>query len=444
MDWSNLKERKALSAPGLLATVRTSFEKIPDHRNGSSVTHTIPDSLMSGLAIFGMKFPSLLQFDKMSRSDEYVMRNLKSLYGLTDTPSDTRVREIIDPIDSKAIRPAFKKIFASLQRGKAIETYQFYRGSVLVSVDGTGYFSSNEVHCENCCVKEHRNGTISYYHQMLGAAVVHPDKKNVIPLAPEPIIKQDGNKKNDCERNASKRFLEDLRREHPHLGVIIIEDALASNAPHIKLLRDLNFGFILGVKPGDHGKLFENVDNTAEYGLASVCEIKNGEITHKFKFINDVALNDSNEEVKINFLEYWEIGPNKTQHFSWVTDFNLTENNVFKIMRGGRARWKIENETFNTLKNQGYQFEHNFGHGYQNLSVNFVMLMMLAFLIDQVQDLCCQFFQAARASQYNKKAFWEKLCRVFRSVPVDDWEQLYRAVAYGYHISGVTFGTNTS
>ena len=123
---AHLKERKELSATGLLATVRGCFENIADHRDASSVTYTILDSLMSGLAIFGMKFPSLLQFDKMSRSDEYVMHNLKSLYGLSDTPSDTRVREIIDPIDSKTIRPTFKKIFASLQRGKAIEDYQAF------------------------------------------------------------------------------------------------------------------------------------------------------------------------------------------------------------------------------------------------------------------------------------------------------------------------------
>ena len=66
------------------------------------------------------------------------------------------------------------------------------------------------------------------------------------------------------------------------------------------------------------------------------------------------------------------------------------------MVRGGRARWKIENETFNTLKNQGYQFGHNFGHGKQNLSTIFVMLMMLAFLVDQTQELCCPLFQAVR------------------------------------------------
>ena len=78
-----------------------------------------------------------------------------------------------------------------------------------------------------------KTGEITYYHQMLGAAIVHPDYKEVIPLAPEPIIKQDGGTKNNCERNASNRFLEKLRTVHPHLRIIVTEDALNSNAPHI-------------------------------------------------------------------------------------------------------------------------------------------------------------------------------------------------------------------
>ena len=83
------------------------------------------------------------------------------------------------------------------------------------------------MHCECCCEKHHRNGRIEYYHQMLGAVLVHPEHSEVIPLAPEPIVKGDGATKNDCERNASKRLLSDLRREHPHLKVLVVEDGLA-------------------------------------------------------------------------------------------------------------------------------------------------------------------------------------------------------------------------
>jgi hypothetical protein len=110
----------------------------------------------------------------------------------------------------------------------------------LVSCDGMGLFNSQKIHCENCCVKEHPNGSTSYYHKILCASIVHPDIKQDLQLAPEPIVKQDGATKNDCERNAGKR----LRREHPHLDIIVIEDDLSSNAPHIERLKKHNMSFI--------------------------------------------------------------------------------------------------------------------------------------------------------------------------------------------------------
>ena len=75
----------------------------------------------------------------------------------------------------------------------------------------------------------------------------------------------------------------------------------------------------------------------------------------------------------------------------------ITVENIGKLAIGGRTRWHIENETINTLKNQGYQFEHNFGHGYKNLTTVFSMLMMLAFMIDQIQELCHELFKQALA-----------------------------------------------
>ena len=97
---------------------------------------------------------------------------------------------------------------------------------------------------------------------MLGAVLVHPDKREVFALAPEPIMKGDGAKKNDCERNAAKRLLSDVRREHPHLKLVVVEDALASNGPHIKHLKELGMRFILGAKRADHEALFEWVEAT--------------------------------------------------------------------------------------------------------------------------------------------------------------------------------------
>jgi hypothetical protein len=281
-----------------------------------------------------------------------------------------------------------------------------------------------------------RTGEITYSHQMLGVALVHPDEKAVIPLAPEPIVKQDGQEKNDCERNAAKRLLAQLRQDHPRLPLIIIEDALSANAPHLQEIKRHGFRFIVGVKPGDHTYLFDLVAQAHAAGKTTEFERVEEGIIHRFRFLNEVSLNETNPEVRVNFLEYWEIQGNKQQHFTWITDFTISSNNAFNLMRGGRSRWKIENETFNTLKNQGYHFDHNFGHGQAYLSTVLAMLMMLAFAIDQAQQLACPLFQAAWDKAGSKRFLWERMRALFYELPMTSMTAIWRAIAYGFHIEG--------
>src|SRR3954454_9758605 len=115
----------------------------------------------------------------------------------------------------------------------------------------------------------------------------------------------------------------------------------------------------------------------------------------------------------------------------WITDLALNADTVWDIMRGGRARWKIENETFNTLKNQGYHLEHNYGHGEQNLSVVLALMMMLAFLVDQVQQLCCPLFQAAWSKMKTKCHLWEEIRHHFRTLLFDSMAELLTALIRG-------------
>ena len=433
--------RRGLSADALFLSLREGFERIPNDRPPNADL-SLSDALMSAFAMFSLKDPSLLAFEQR-RNDE----NLKSVYHIQNIPCDSYLRTILDGLDPELLRPSFKDVFRQLQRGKALEPFVFYQGCYLLSLDGTGYFSSHKIHCDSCMEKVSKNGEITYYHQMLGAAIVHPDMKEVIPLMPEPIIKQDGQAKNDCERNAAKRFLHKLRRDHPHLRLIVIEDGLSSNAPHVRELQDHNLHYILGVKEGDHGFLFERVRQAERAGRVTVWEYVEEAtgVRHRFRFLNEVPLNESNQDLLINFLEYWEVhSDGREKHFSWVTDFRLEEQNVYRIMEGGRARWKIENETFNTLKNQGYQFEHNFGHGEQNLSVVFAMLMMLAFLVDQTQQLCCPLFRAVWKKLGSKKMLWERMRSMFREYIVSSMRAIFHALCYGYDRPQLVFTIDSS
>ena len=214
--------RKTLSAPGLLGEVRASFNRIEDTVAGRGLNLT--DCLMSGLAIFGLKYASLLQFERDARGKALIRSNLKSLYAVGRAPSDTTLRERLDEVDPHGLRRAFKRVLAALQRGGGLEGFTCLGGHYLLSVDGTGYFSSSKVHCDHCC------------------------------------------------------------RKHPHLKLAVVEDGLASNGPHIELLKQLDMRFILGAKPGDHAHLFQWVEATPATKVVEILDTDG--VRHRFRYLN--------------------------------------------------------------------------------------------------------------------------------------------------------------
>jgi hypothetical protein len=435
------KEKKTLSMPGLLKAVRESFCQIPlkkVHKDRNINPH---DCLMSALAMFSLKSPSLLAFDK-GRAEPIVQKNLQTLFGVKQVPSDTYMREILDEIDSKEIRTTFLEVFHEAQRGRLLERYEFL-GGYLCLVDGTEIFNSEKIHCKNCCKKEHRDGRITYHHQILGAVLAKPGMTQVLPLCPEPITRQDGKTKNDCERNAFSRFLHDLKREHPRLKLTMVSDALSANAPHINELISLGHNFIIVVKPDGNRSLYEGVK-----GITREIKITVGKNNYTFRYVNNIQLNDTKNAPIINFLEceWTELRGRKLfkGHCGWVTRHKITDENVYDIMCGGRARWKVENETFNTLKNQGYQFDHNFGHGMKSLHTVFAFLMMLAFLIDQIQEAACGMFQAALLGMESRRALWERMRSFFQLYLIDSWKDLFIAMSQRLTFQGTKLSINSS
>jgi len=431
--YRRIKMRSHLNADTLYTHIREDFDRVKDHR-ANNAKISLSDTLMSGFAMFCLKDPSLLAFDERRQEDP---DSLNTVFGIKNIPCDSQMRSTLDPVSVSELRRPFKSIFTQLQRGKALEKMTWLNDHYLLALDGTGIYTSEKMGSDYCLRKRKRNDKVEYYQQMLAGAFVHPEHSEVIPTCPEMIIKQDGSTKNDCERNAAKRYLADLRREHPHLKIIVTEDALSSNAPHILELQRHNLRYILGVKPKDHEYLFKIVDEAAESGNITEFHLSDSEKTdvhHCFRFLNNVPLNKTSEgSLLVNFLEYWETDDdgNVKRRFSWVTDLPITRESAYDIMRAGRARWRIENETFNTLKNQGYNLEHNYGLGKKHLSAVFAHLMMLAFLVDQVQQLCCPLFQAARAKCRSRGSLWEKIRIVFKTFLAQSMEEILHCIASG-------------
>ncbi len=157
--------RKALSADALLCSFRSHFGSLPDLRS-SEVEIPLDDALMSAFAMFSLKDPSLLAFDDRRRNPD---DNFRSIYGISRVPSDSQMRAVLDPVDPAGLRAPFREIFRRLQRGNALKRFVYLDDHYLLSLDGTTYFSSSRIHCPSCLEKHHRNGSVIYSHQLLGA-----------------------------------------------------------------------------------------------------------------------------------------------------------------------------------------------------------------------------------------------------------------------------------
>lgn len=418
---------KKLKFDSLAGWLKGKFNGFTDVR-GKNSSITTSDSLMSGFAMFSLKDPSLLFFNnKRSARKE----NLKNVYKIDGVPSDSGMRTILDCIQIVAFKKVFRGLVALLRRAGIWKEYEYYQGHIICSVDGVHHFSSEHIHCAHCLEYKKQNGQLEYRHYMLSGSIVHPDKKEVMPVIHEAIIKQDGQEKNDCERNAAKRLLPELRNLFKEEKIIIIEDALGSNGPHIEAIQEEDFSFVIGVKPDGNKYLFELMGRLEKQGKVDYHEIEKEGFIHQFRYANNLPLNSNNRDIRVAFLEYHQIDPDGKEPdrlFSWITDFKLNKRNVYSIMRIGRSRWKIENETFNTLKNQGYNFEHNYGHGNNNLCTVLALLMMLAFWVDQIQQGWNDFFKAAWTKEQSKIALWEAIRGKFYNFVVESMEMIYRLI----------------
>lgn len=439
------RPQKTIKIEQCISLFSEEFSKFKDPRNGFSEIE-LKDFLLSTYAIFALKYPSLLNFQN-EMEDEKKFHNLKSLFKVDRIPSNTHLRDIIDELDYSQFRIIFKKLFADLQRSKLFERYEFIRmhgrPHYLINSDGSGYFRSEKIKCD-CCMEynttKENKPIIKFGHNMLGSALVHPDHKEVFPFCPEPIINKDGNNKNDCEQNSFKRFISDFRREHPKLDVVINLDALFATEPPIRYLMEHDCSFIIGVKE-TNGTVYMQVkdgeidDSTKshEYSYEIGGTIKK-QVHHRYRYRTNVRLTQNMNSPKLNFVEFWEVitwvdskgkEQQKKCHFAWVTDIPLTKESIVTIMKGGRARWKIENETFNTLKNHGYNLEHNYGHGRKNLSVNFIMMMFLAFFVDQIQLSSCQVFKKVLKKKVRLKYLWQEIVAQFKFLFYKSWEEFY-------------------
>jgi len=418
--------KKHLSFAALRKSLSEHFRRINDWRQDVKVDYSVHDCLMSGFAMMFFQDPSILAFQQRLQ-DGIQKNNLTTIFSVSDIPKDTQMRTVLDVIAASKLDGIFADFIHRLQRGKHLNNYQFVDRSYLVSIDGSEYFSSEAIHCPHCLVTKSKS-KVRYHHQILQSVIVHPDMRQVLPLAPESISNRDGTKKQDCESNAAKRVVHKIRANYPRLKIIVTADGLYSNQPFIDELKAAKMSFILVAKPADHRVLFEWVNELIALGDGGSLELGDHKgRRHRYQWVNQVPLNGTKDADLVNFFQYQLVAKTGkvTYKNSWVTDIEVDENNVVTLVKGGRARWKIENETFNTLKNQGYHIEHNFGHGQQNLSMVFFVLNLLAFYVHQILELTDRLYYTVRYTKFtSRKEYWNQLRCTIRILIFPRWESL--------------------
>lgn len=424
-------QKKHLNFDALRSSLSHFFASIPDHRVQGRCQHSLHDAMMSAFACMFFQDPSIAEFQRQVQEGKN-NNNLHTLFDVQTIPKDTQLRDVIDSVSSEALRPVFKAYFHQLQRAKQLEPFQVLPSIYMCAIDGVYHHSSEQVHCEQCLTKTHRNGSITYSHGVLQGAFMHPEQRQVIPVMPEPIANSEtGYKKQDCEINAAKRFIAHLKKDHPRLGILITGDGLFSKAPMVNLVLEHKMHFLFVAKPDDHQYMMQWLADYNELPKWTVKDIKGRE--HRYTYQNSVPLNGKEDAPLVNYILYELINENGkvTYTNSWVTDIVIDKHNVARLAKAGRCRWKIENECFNTLKNQGYHLNHNFGHGKKNLSHNMYLLTLLAFFFHQIFELSDPSYQLCRKRYVNKLALWETFRTLIIYFIFDSWNEAFSKLLEG-------------
>ena len=418
---------KKLKFGTIVEYCREHFSKLSDSRRFPE--YPIEDIIMSVFAMMFFQDPSMLQFQKRMK-EEYNTHNLETLFGVKKIPSDGTIRNVLDTVDSNILQEVSFYIFSELEKSGKLKKFINLNKYYYIALDGTQYFTSYECHCDKCLTTKKKGKPIRYSHNAIQATLVSPDQNFVIPLLAEEIVNDpDSDKydKQDSEHKAAKRLLKKLRKHLPKLKIIILGDDLYSHEPMIELLKKLDMSFILTAKSTSHKKLseflenkkssFKSVTSNLTVNLSKKSKLKQlkkigktkkdlGEPEVKKRYYKQIQVSEYkyyNGDVPINaknktFVHYFELRTfdeltDETLFYSsWVTDLNISKNNVEKLVKGGRGRWDIENRQFLTTKKGGYELEHNYGHGSKNLSFNFYILNVLAFLVHQILHITSKDF----------------------------------------------------
>jgi hypothetical protein len=413
----------------LLGALRRCCEGFPDPRRGSNGTYKIADIGMAAFSVFFMQSPSFLAHQRRLQ-EGHGRSNCVSLFGLPKIPSDNHIRAMLDPAAPPLLDPVFAEVLTELERSGGLSAFRRLGDHVLIALDGSEYFSSGKIACPQCSTRRRSNGKIECYHAMLGATLVAPGHNHVVPLPPEFIVPQDGSDKQDCESRAARRWLAAHGAQYARLRPVYLGDDLFANQPLCESIQAAGGNFVFTCKPASH-KLIGEYITGVDLPTHSL-RVKRGRawVTHRFRWLTDVPLRDGRDALKVNWFEICNAAGDVTYRNSFITDLPVGRDTVAELAACGRARWKIEKETFNVLKNNGYNLEHSFGHGKQHLAALLVTLNLLAFAFHTICDHGEALWQSARSKVSSRAQFFSRMAAITTFLIFSGWDELMQTLAF--------------
>jgi hypothetical protein len=416
----------------LIAALKTLCATFPDRRTGGNTVYEMADIGLAAFATFFMQSPSFLAHQTALARGRGTS-NCQTLFAMDRVPTDNHIRSMLDPVPPAALLPMFDKTLGMLEVGGGLAAFQRLDGHVLIALDGTEYFCSQKLSCPNCSSRARANGKTEHFHAMVSAALVAPGHVRALPLEPEFIVPQDGAEKQDCEARATHRWLAAHGPKYARLKPIYLGDDLSSRQATCEAVQAFGSHFLFTAKPSSHKTLYSWLDGAEVPAMEN--RIKQGArfVTHRYRWLEGLPLRDGKDALLVNWLEIEIADPagKVTYRNSFVTDLAVSKNNVAELAACGRARWKIENESFNTLKTKGYNLEHNFGHGQQHLSAVLATMNLIAFAMHTVADLVDAAWAAARAAAGARRRFFEDLRAITTYLVFPTWAALLKTLGYG-------------
>jgi hypothetical protein len=407
-----------------------SIERLPDQRTGENKRYEIKDAAVSAFGIFFTQSRSFLAYQRIMEKAKG-RSNVQNLFGAERIPSDAQVRNLLDEQDPEQLYGVFKKGHELLAASGGMAAFSSYAGQYLISCDGTGTISSQNIHCPHCSRRELANGESLYLHYAILPVIVKAGENRVLVLEPEFISPQDGHEKQDCERAAIKRWVKRNAGHFPSYKYTLLGDDLYACQPICSLFLENAFNFILVCKPDSHVALYEQVEFLDKLDGVEQLRLRhwNGRSyeSHQYRWVNGVPLRRGEDALLVNWCEITSVREDTGQqlyHNAFITNHELNRSNVVPIVRDGRARWKSENETNNVLKTKGYHLEHNFGHGQQYLANFMLTLNLLAFLFHTLLDLLDEQYHAVRQELVARQDFFNDLRALLRYMLFDNWSHL--------------------